>query len=203
MSISIGTVIACVNYTSDFAPKLGCCIGPGLDNNTFYQLAFSSNGAGVLEWYQKNFASNMSIPDLLFQARNVPAGVDGLFALPSADTYPELTGFKNASPKHMHGHYVRAILESNAATLKQHIEQLCNGTMPSHIVATGGGAKSNLWLQIKANMLGTEIVATNCEEPACRGAAVLAAQSLPWFANIDTCLKSWVAVTNTFSPHRQ
>ena len=197
-SESTGTVVACLNYITDFAPKPGCCMGPGLDNNTFYQLAFSSNGAGVLEWYRRNFAADMSIADLLLQAQDMPEGADGLVALPSADTYSNLTGFRNASSKHAHGHYIRAILESNAATLKQLMEQIRGKSMPSHIVATGGGARGDLWLQIKANMLGTEIITTNCEEPACRGAAMFASTSLNWFTNIQDVQNAWVKVTKRF-----
>jgi sugar (pentulose or hexulose) kinase len=77
-------------------------------------------------------------------------GTEGLTALPSADTFHGFTGFKKVSAKHTHGHYVRAILESNAAMLKELMEQLCGKNIPPRIVATGGGAKSDLWLQIKA-----------------------------------------------------
>ena len=141
----------------------------------------------------------MSIVDLLLHAQAVSAGADGLIALSSADTYAGLGGFKNASSKHTHGHYVRAILESNATTLKQLMEQLCGKNIPSHIVTTGGGAKSDLWLQIKANMLGTEMVATNCEEPACRGAAMFAANTVGWYlASLSP--HPWISINRTYRP---
>jgi len=175
-SESTGTVVACLNYLTTFSPKPNCCMGPGLDNNTFYQLAVSSNGASVLEWYQKNFAQDLSIVELLSLAQNIPGGAEGLTALPSADTFPVLTGFQNASPKHTRGHYVRAILESNAATLKELMEQLCGKDIPPRIVATGGGAKSKLWLQIKSDLLQAQMISAACEEPACRGAAMFAAK---------------------------
>jgi sugar (pentulose or hexulose) kinase len=198
-SESTGTVVACFNYLTTFSPKPNCCMGPGLDNNTFYQLAVSSNGASVLEWYQKNFAQDTSIVELLSLAQRIPAGAEGLTALPSANTFPVLTGFQNASPKHTRGHYVRAILESNAATLKELMEQLCGKDIPLRIVATGGGAKSDLWLQIKANMLGTEILATNCEEPACRGAAMFAADIVGWHpASLSP--HPWISISRTYRP---
>jgi len=196
-SESTGTVVACLNLIEEFIPKPQCCMGPGTDKNMFYQLASSGNSAGVLEWYQKNFAPDMSIVDLLLQAQGVSAGADGLIALPCADTYTDLTGFKNGSAKHTHGHYVRAILESNAATLKQLVEQLCGDTMPPRIVATGGGAKSNLWLQIKADMLQTEMIATNCEEPACRGGAMFAAHAINWYlASLSS--HPWISINRTY-----
>jgi len=198
-SESTDTVAACLEYSSEFAPKTGCCMGPGIESGMFYQLAFSSNSAGVLEWYQKNFAAGISIAALLDEAALVPAGADGLTALPSADTYPDLTGFQNASLKHTRGRYVRAILESNAATLADLIAQLCPKERPSRIVATGGGAKSDLWLQIKADLLQIEIVTTNCEEPACRGAAMLAANAVNWHS-ISLEPHPWISINRIYRP---
>ena len=120
--------------------------------------------------------------------------------MPSADTYAGLAGFKNASSKHTCGHYVRAILESNAATLKELMQQLCGNNIPPRIVATGGGgAKSDLWLQIKANMLGAEMVATNCEEPACHGAAMLAANTVGWHS-ASLSPPTWISINRTYQP---
>lgn len=141
----------------------------------------------------------MSIVELLSLAQKIPAGAECLTALPSANTFPVLTGFQNASPKHTRGHYVRAILESNAATLKELMEQLCGKDIPLRIVATGGGAKSDLWLQIKANMLGTEMLATNCEEPACRGAAMFAADIVGWYP-VSLSLHPWISISRTYRP---
>ena len=118
MSISIGTVIACLNYTSHFQPQKGCCMGPGFSDNTFYQLAFSSNGAGALEWYQAAFAPQYSILQLLEMAEKISAGADGLTALPCANTYPNREGFKGAKQHHTDGHYIRAILESTPKLLR-------------------------------------------------------------------------------------
>ena len=199
ISESTGTVVACLNFIKEFIPKPDCRMGSGIDGKMFYQLASSGNGGSVLEWYQKNFAPDMSIVELLLRAQAVSAGADGLIASPSADTYAGLTGFKNASAKHTHGHYVRAILESNAATLKQLIEQLCGDTMPPHIVATGGGAKSDLWLQIKADLLQTEMIATNCEEPACRGGAMFAANAINWYS-ASLLSHPWISVNRTYRP---
>jgi xylulokinase len=198
-SESTGTVVACLNYTNDFAPKLGCCMGPGIDNKTFYQLACSSDGASVLEWYQKNFAADLSIPDLLSLAQNVPAGAEGLTALPSADTYTGLTGFKNASSKYTHGHYVRAIFESVARTLAGLVNQTACKS-PSAVVATGGGAKSDLWLQIKADMLKTPFIRTDSQEPACRGAAMIAAAALGWAKSVEELAPAWIRIEKTFGP---
>lgn len=196
VSESIGTVLACVSYSNRFSPKPGCCTGPGIDKNTYYQIASSSNVAGVLVWYQKNYAPQLTIPELLKSGELVSPDANGLIALPCANEYVNLTGFKNILPHHGHGHFVRAILELSAATSVELIGRLVNSFVPPRIVATGGGAKSQLWLQINADRLKTEFVTTDCEEPACRGGAMLAALSFGWLDRNTESMNEWVQLAD-------
>jgi len=72
-------------------------------------------------------------------------------------------------PSHTAGHFVRAIMQSTAASLEGLVDSLFPDGRPEKIVATGGGARSDLWLQMKADLLGVELVRTRCPEPACMG----------------------------------
>lgn len=56
---------------------------------------FNENGAVALEWYQKNYAPEYSIEELVDIAAKVDEGSDGLTALPCADNYPGLERFQN------------------------------------------------------------------------------------------------------------
>ena len=56
------------------------------------------------------------------------------------------------------------------------LTRLCR---PGAVVATGGGAHSPFWLNLKRERLGINIFPAACPEPACRGAALLAAQVAP------------------------
>ena len=175
-------------------------MGPGTCGEGYYQLAFDGNGAGGLEWYQQTRAPGISIPKLVEMAEGVPPGSAGLFAMPSCSQYSGLEGFRGVRPEHSHGHFVRAIMESTAATLAALVRRLCGADRPGRIVATGGGARSDLWLQIKADLLGTELVSTQCEEPACMGAAMLAAAAAEWFANPRDASAAWAAAGRSFAP---
>jgi xylulokinase len=96
---------------------------------------------------------------------------------------------------------VRAILESTAESLAALVRRLSSTTgRPVRILATGGGARSDLWLQIKADRLGTEMVRTACPEPACRGAAMLAAVGYGWYDRLSDVSAAWTSVEHTFSP---
>jgi len=198
LSESTGTVLACVNFSRQYQPANNRCIGPGVNGSYYYQLAFSGNGACVLEWYQKKYAPDMSIEELVKEAEKIESGSQGLIALCSANEYEGLKGFRNIEGHHTRGHFVRAIMESTAASLAELVDGLCGKERPKRIVATGGGAKSDLWLRIKADMLGVEFVTTECAEPACLGASMLAAVATKWVTNTDKASESWISIKKTF-----
>ena len=181
-------------------PRPGCCAGPARHRGSYYQMAFSDNGAAVLEWYQRVHASEYTVQELLDQAASVSADADGLVARPSADRYPGLEGFLHASPRHRHGHYIRALLASSAAELAQLAETLFGETAPACIAATGGGARSDLWMQIKADAVGAEFVVTACPEPACLGAALIAAVAAKWFDDVEAASAAWIVERRRFVP---
>lgn len=174
ISESTGTVLACVNYRNNYSPKSGINTAPGLKKGSFFQMAFNENGAAALEWYQQNFAPENSIVKLLKMAENVPPGCDGLKALPAADKYDGLSGFVNIKAGHNHGHFVRAILESTSATLKQLIQNLDRINSSEAVISSGGGARSQLWIQIKTDMINKAFILPGCSELACQGAAKIA-----------------------------
>ncbi|MDD4889240.1 MAG: FGGY-family carbohydrate kinase, partial [Phycisphaerae bacterium] len=183
VSESTGTVIACLRYLDEFRPLPGCCMGlTGQGAPQFYQLAFDDGGAGSLEWYLRTYTPNLTMSQLLALAAAAPPGCDGLTAKPGCERYPGLGGFAHAAAAHTPGHYSRAILEATAASLARLVDTLCPSARPERIVATGGASRSDLWLQIKADATGATLVSPACPEPACLGAAILAAVAAGWFA---------------------
>jgi len=198
-SESTGTVLTCLRYSEQYNPRPDCCMGPGTDDD-YYQLAFNDNGAGTLEWYQKQHASNLSIDELVQMAESVQIGSEGLIAKSVASRYDGLKGFGNISTSHQHGHFVRAIMESTAASLAGLMNCLYGNDKPGCVVGTGGGTRSDLWLQMKADLLGTEFVKTDCQEPACLGAAMFASIAAGWFENLADVRRAWVSVKSRFLP---
>jgi len=201
-SESTGTVLACLCYERKYEPMKDCCMGPGVVEGDYYRLAFTNNGAGALEWYRREHCPQLSIPELCRLAEAVPIGSEGLKALPSSNNFEGLEGFVGRTAAHGHGHFVRAILESTAAGLAALVETLCPQDRPERIVATGGGAQSDLWLQIKADLIGAEFVRSACLEPACMGAAMIASVPAGWFADLQEAAATWVRAERIFSPER-
>lgn len=175
ISESTGTVLACVNYTKDYLPREGINVARGADEHHFFQMAFDENGAQALEWYQRKYAVDSTIAKLMEEAEKIKPGCNGLIAQPKVNVYPGLEGFLEKTGEHGDAHYIRAILESTSFSLLQLIETLDRNYLSDTIIPSGGGAKSKLWLQIKANMLNRTFCVPNSVELACKGAAMLCA----------------------------
>ena len=199
---STGTVIAFVTLTERFEPEAGACIGPGVIPATYARLRFDENGARGLDWYRERFSPDLSLDELTSLAAKAPPGCGGLRVrtIPwkhqgsEAFLYPVGPGPEPVN----HGLHFRALLEGIAVTLRDLVEKERRRAPIEAIVATGGGARNDLWLQIKADMLGSAMLRTNTPEPAAYGAAALAAK---WTQNLGASPVDWQSVDRVFEPH--
>jgi len=98
----------------------------------------------------------------------------------------------------------RAILEGLTFELLVNLEALerC-GIRVAELVAVGGGAKSPLWLQLKADILRRPIRTLQCREAACLGAALLAGAATGIYASLDEAVRATVKSDRTFTPREQ
>ncbi|MFZ6029170.1 MAG: xylulokinase [Chloroflexota bacterium] len=141
------------------------------------------SAAGSLRWYRDTFAPGRSYDDLLAPAAGVPAGSEGLLFL------PYLTGERTPHPdplargafvgltvRHTMAHTTRAVLEGVAFGLRDSMELIRSAGLGTikQVRVSGGGAKSTLWRQILADVMGCELVTVNTTEGAAYGAALLA-----------------------------
>jgi len=191
---STGTVIALLATIEtpifDANTKIPCHLHavPG----TYCLLPWSPTGGMVLKWFKDRFgekeveeaaAKGADPYDLLCdQAAGVPPACDGLTLLP----FFEGAGFPEFLPnargvlfgltlRHGKAHIIRAILESIAYMVRADVEALRRvGVTPDEIRVLGGGAKSRLWCQIKADVLGLPVVIPEVTEAAALGAAIIA-----------------------------
>jgi xylulokinase len=93
---------------------------------------------------------------------------------------------------------VRAVMEGAVLNLGYGVARMkALGLRPAEIRATGGGAKSRLWLQIVADVFGTPVVTLKEDEAAAYGAALQAVWNwrLAWGekAGIADIAATWVA----------
>ena len=64
----------------------------------------------------------------------------------------------------------------------------------------GGGARSDLWLQIKADILGLPILRPRQTEAASLGAALLAACAVDLVDDLDTTAREWNPIQDSVKP---
>ncbi|MDX6342760.1 MAG: xylulokinase [Trebonia sp.] len=139
------------------------------------------SAAGSLRWLRDAAAPGVGYDQLLAQAAEWPPGTDGLLFLPylagerTPHADPEARGaFTGLSVRHDRGALVRAVLEGVAFGLRDSLELIAAlGEPPSLGRVSGGGARSELWLQIVASVLELPLERVAVDEGAAFGAAIL------------------------------
>jgi sugar (pentulose or hexulose) kinase len=184
LSISTGTVLAALALTDAPAAQPGVYHGRHTDGARCWRLAFDANGAGQLEDFQRTRAPGRGLEELLAFAADAPAG--------SAWR----TGMLEAGDL---GVGVRAVLERVAATHRSLVRRVAPAGV-ARVVATGGGARSPLWLQIGADILGLPVVTPASPERACLGAAAFAAVAAGQHATIAAAAAAMVRRKRVFDP---
>ena len=76
------------------------------------------------------------------------------------------------------------------------------GIRTSHVVASGGGAKSAFWLQMMADMFASRIQLVNATEGAAYGAAILASVGAGIYDTVEDACAACIRVTGTTDPER-
>lgn len=167
------------------------------------------SAAGSLRWYRDTFAPETSYDDLLAPAVEIAAGSDGLLFL------PYLTGERTPHPDPLargafvgltirHGlpHCTRAVLEGVAFGLKDSFELMKEGGLKTigQVRVSGGGANSDLWRQILADVFETELVTVNTTEGAAYGAALLAGVGVGNWETVESACDAAIRVTGSTQP---
>ncbi len=75
------------------------------------------------------------------------------------------------------------------------------GMPPHELVVIGGGARSDLWAQIKADILGIPVHRPRHTEAAPLGAAVLAATAVGLVPDPEAAARAWNPSVKTFTPN--
>jgi xylulokinase len=165
----------------------------------------------ILRWFRDEFGDDMDYSALIETSAEVSPGSNGLILLPhfsgmhSPQVNPEAKGvFYGLTTAHKKAHFVRAILESVAFALRDNIELLEeSGIDCKDMTSLGGAARSNIWLQIKADVLHKQIRSMRCEETTSLGTAVLAAAGTGLFNSIQEAVKAMVHPASTVLPEEK
>jgi xylulokinase len=201
LSETTGTALATVRCADHFAaePGRGVFQGPGFREGLYWRMVFGDVSANYLQWYRDRLPGRPPpFEQLSALAEAIEPGAAGLRLKSSVGlTEPEEV-FEGLTPQHTPDHAVRCIMEAVAVALREQIAALCDGATPGEIPCAGGAARSELWLQIKADVLSAATAATTCPEPTSLGAAMLAEAALRG-ADVREIARQWVRLK---PPHR-
>lgn len=181
-----------------------------------YMIHTFTTGGMTLRWFRDKFCMNERAveanggPDAYDligrEADGVPPGCEGLVMLPhlSGSLAPDV----NAKAKgvwfgfglnHTKAHFARAIMESLGFILRRNLEALGDmGIIVKEVRSLGGGSKSPVWNQLKADINGVTLVTVKSGEAACLGVAILAGTAIGVFKDVQSAVDSMIEVKDRY-----
>jgi xylulokinase len=214
----IGT-FECITPTFDHIPPTATMLeaGLGVEHHVLAGLyvSFIHNQSGSLvRWFRDTFAGadkqlvrpSEDIYDVL--AREMPAEPTRLLVLPHfepsgapelvSDSAGAIVGLKMDTTR---GEILKAIMESATFWFVGAMDCLKRMEIDtSEFVATGGGARSDPWLQIKADVFGVPFVRPAITETSTLGAAILAGVATGALASAEDGISRFVRRQRVFEP---
>lgn len=166
------------------------------------------SAAGSLQWFHDVAAPDVSFGALTDEAGRWEPGAEGLFFLPylagertpydDADARGSFTGL---SVRHDRGALVRAVLEGVAFGLRDGLDLVAGmGSQISSGRVSGGGANSDLWMQIVASILELPLERVAVNEGAAYGAALLGGVAAGVWPDVESAIAQTVKVTDRIDP---
>ena len=181
----------------------------------FVSLAYNFTGGCLFKWYRDTFgegavveaeSSGVDVYDIL--SKRVPTDPTRLFVLPH---------FTSTGTPHFDNHSRGAIVGITLGTtegevIKSILEgvtyeiRTCSDTFKEvgHPVreyrCSGGGAKSETWMQIKADIMNAEMTVPEVSEAGCLGMALLAGSAVGIYKDIKDAVEATVKVTKSYEP---
>lgn len=138
---------------------------------------------------------------------SVPPGADGLLFHPylhgSTDNPSARAGFYGLTEDHTKAHMLRAIYEGVAVSQAERLAELEPHAGLSDVRLGGGGAKSEVWSQLFADVLDTEITVATGTEVGARGAAICAALAVDTFPDHEAAVDQMVGIERRHAPDEE
>ena len=214
------SVFACT--TDIFTPDLGrrtLAFSQSAIPGLWYTYAYINGGGMNLEWFRKEISRLDTLTkdndafewdDLTELATQVEPTANSPMFVPhlggrNSPAQPELRGaWVNLDWTVSIGALYRSVLEGVALEYRLYLDrcrQLVSDFTATTVRTTGGGAKSALWNQIKADALDVPVTQLNRAEGAPLGAAMIAGYGVGLFDNLGNAVSKWVSVGNQTDPN--
>ncbi|MBV9468533.1 MAG: xylulokinase, partial [Abitibacteriaceae bacterium] len=139
------------------------------------------------------------------EAATVPAGSEGLLFLPyltgerTPHPDPHARGaFVGLTVRHTKAHLARAVLEGVSFGLRDSLEILKSMNVSiGNVRASGGGARSDLWRQIQADVFNFPLSTINVDEGPALGVALLAGVGAGIYSTVEEACSAIIKVMSS------
>lgn len=167
------------------------------------------SAGGALTWLRETIAPDVPFDALMAEAESWEPGAGGLTFLPylAGERTPHANplargAFTGLSLHHDRGALVRAVLEGVGCGLRDCADLVLalDAAQPRIARASGGGARSDLWLAIVASALEMRIERPAVEEGAAFGAALLGGVAAGVWRDVDEAAAATVRVREAIEP---
>ena len=210
LSVVLGTSGVVFAALPAYAPEprarlhVFCHAVPG----TWHAMGVMLSAAGSLRWFRDVFAPGVDYDELLAEAATADPGAGGVLFLPylSGERTPHAdprarAAFTGLGLEHGRAALVRAVLEGVSYGLRDSLELVRGlGVRAESGRASGGGARSRLWLRVVASTLGLPLELTAAEEGAAFGAALLGAVAAGACADVHEAIDACVRTRERIEP---
>ncbi len=182
--------------------------------DAYHLMAVTLSAGGAFQWLRntlRGLLPDLSYDQLVGLAEQTPPGAEGLIFLPylSGERTPHRDplargAFVGLTLRHGIGHMVRAVLEGVVFSLRDGLAIMRElGLNLDEVRAIGGGARSKLWRQLQADILGSPITTMAVEEGPAFGAVLLAGVGAGVYPDVRAAVAAGVATRDTVEPNAQ
>jgi xylulokinase len=180
-----------------------------VEQGIWYSMSYINGGGMNLEWFKEVFAPHRSFDELNRDIETIGPGSDGLVFVPHLEGrgYPNVPGmrgqWKGFTRQHTLAHFYRSVLEGTAyeyALYKKSILSRREEALELVVRGVGGGARSPVWNQIKADVLGCDYCTIDREDIALLGQALIAARATGYLRDVRAKVRELVRVERVFHP---
>ncbi|KAI8476673.1 MAG: hypothetical protein J3K34DRAFT_516264 [Monoraphidium minutum] len=168
----------------------------------------TSTGSAV-NWLRRGLmGGGVDYADLNAEAEGVPPGCEGLVCLDhfqgnrTPHTDPLSRGaLVGLTLKHTRGHVFRGLLEAVAYGTEAVLDAMRRaGYAPTSLTIAGGATKSELWMQVHADVCNLPLHLTEVPDAPALGCAILAAVAAGLHPDIPSATAAMVRVARTIAP---
>jgi xylulokinase len=166
------------------------------------------SAGGALRWLRDTLGY-ANYAEMTADAATAPPGADGLLFLPylAGERTPHKDPHARAvffglTLSHTRAHMARAVLEGVGFALNDSFEIFRELSVPmDEVRAAGGGARSDLWLQIQADITGLPHRRMNVDEGPAYGAALLAGVATGDFDSVPAATDAFLRPVSEVVPN--